>query len=318
MDSIIMNENMVYEFPNIDPENLFDLPLGEEFIMPLYDDNSIMLRYFTFVDKDDTTKAVFIAFCTLDTQIKDLRDKIHHTGFLAYNEFIPYSAEAIQNAYDYLLKNLTFRLISIMLSISHKVFDFIKTIVTDPHKVISIPKQHKFYSDIIDISTSMQSNYGVSFTTCDAGGIIVQFPYRVLNYASADENETITVSSDEVLTVTRRNVGGIVTEYAIIPSILNGAPNDENKVRFYHRYMTANMVDANVALENVYDYISTYIEEEIHVEHEAAENVVCDIIRKFPNNLYSFEVFCNMIIRMAKSLNYDYTVELGITDNNEE
>ena len=318
MDSIIMNGDVIYDFPEIDAEELFQLGLDEMRMKPLYDDNTLILQYVSFKDADDNIKAIFVASSVTNLEIFDIKDKIDHIGIMAYKEFEPYSAEAIQAAYDELIKSLTVKLQILMLDVCHDVFDHIKSIVTDPHMVYTIPQIMKFYDDVIDITTHMTTKYMITCTFIDGDDNVIKIPIRHLSYALAKYNASKCIYEDDAVSVVCRCVDDYIVEYAIIPSILNGMPNETKKPRFYQRCPAKNMMAVNKSLEKCYDLISTYIEEEIHVKHQLVEDTVCTFIRRLPNNLYAFEIFCNMIIHLAKCLNYKYSLDYNFDEDEEE
>lgn len=323
MDSIIVNGDVVYDFPAIDAEELFQLKLGKVYMKPLYDDNTLILQYIAFKDADDSIKAIFVASSVTNLDIFDIKDKIDHIGVMAYKEFVPYSAEAIQDAYDELIKSLTVKLQILMLDVCHDTFEHVKSIVTDPHRVYTIPQIMKFYDDVIDIATHMTTKYMIKCRYVDDDDNIIKAPIRHLSYELAECNLSTCIYEDEAVSIVCRNIGDYIIEYAVIPSILNGMPNETKKPRFYQRYPSRNMLAVHKSLEKCYDLISTYIEEEIHDKHQSVEETVCTFIRLWPNTLYAFEVFCNMIIHLAKCLNYEYSVvydfeEVDDTEDNEE
>ena len=236
--------------------------------------------------------------------VPDVNNTKHY--YLAHNVFDLNGVESISDAY-YELMAEAFTTIKISnVKMCHRVFDKIKTIVTNPYKIYRKGVLQKFYTDIVEMAQHMSNgNYLVNFTReC------TNYYFRTIfiNNAYPDGTPKTIIDTDAI---TVRNISATerLTRIDIIPKFYGDKDNES--VRFTILYDPLNSYEVLNAENQLCEAIRTCIDEEIHQMHEDAYNTVNGLLTHFECDSGFVQKYFNTILLLADHLAEGYEVTYG-------
>jgi hypothetical protein len=226
--------------------------------------------------------------------------------YLAHNVFDLNGVESISDAYYELMAD-AFTTIKIQnATMCSKVFDKLKTIVTNPYKIYRKGILQKFYTDIVEMAQHMSdANYLVNFTRECTN---YYFRNIFINDAYPDGTSKTIIDNDAI---TVRNVA--VTERLvrvdIIPKFYEDKDNETP--RFKILYDPLDYYEVTNAENQLREAIRTCIDEEIYQMHEDAYNTVNGLLTHFECDIGFVQIYFNTILLLAEHLTEGYEVTYG-------
>ena len=177
----------------------------------------------------------------------------------------------------------------------HRVFDKIKTIVTNPYKIYRKGILQKFYTDITEMAQHM-SNGNYLLRVTGEYTLIDCLRNIFIDDAYPDGTPRVIIDDDAInvqtVLVTERLV-----RIDIIPKYYENKDNES--VRFRILYDPLSSYEVLNAENQLREAIRTCIDEEIYQMHENAHNIVNGLITQFEHDSGFVEIYFNTVIKLT-------------------
>ena len=221
--------------------------------------------------------------------------------------------ESIIDAYNSLLKKLTFDTHVYLLGICDLVFDKILDIVSDPSHICTMDMYKYFYDTLTEFAQYMHRD--VRF---ERENKHMPREFDVLPELGANESCYIYENYDDsIIKIRMRNIGNMLVRYDIIPSTLSTLTNYDGKTRF-NVLLKLDDNTATNAKREIDKKIRECIKEEIFDMHENAKDTVKEFIRNFPYSYIHIKGAFSIMLLLASAVGSKYTIECDIDDDDEE
>jgi len=226
--------------------------------------------------------------------------------YLAHDVFDLNGVESISDAY-YKLMSEAFTTIKISnAKMCHRVFDKLKTIVTNPYKIYRKGVLQKFYTDITEMAQHMSNgNYLLNVTGEYTNECLRNI---FIDDAYLDGTPKVIID-DDAITVQNVMVTERLVRIDIIPKYYENKDNES--ARFKILYDPLSSYEVLNAENQLCEAIHTCIGEEIYQMHEDAYNTVNGLLTHFETDSGFVEIYFNSILLLAEHLGEGYEVTYG-------